>query len=172
MLAVLMMTGSESEQDRFTELFDRYGGLMLHVANQVLHSHADAEDAVQDAFLSLLKIIGRIPEPDSPKAKALCVITARNKAIDLLRRRKEIPTDGEEFFPAPAVPDTTEPSDEGRLAAAMARLPERYRDLLLLRYDLGYSTKELALLTDTDRGTIQKTIFRARKALEKELESL
>ena len=47
-----------------------------------------------------------------------------------------------------------------------------YRDLILLRYDLGYSTKEIAELTDTTRAAVQKTLFRARRALEKEMEAL
>ena len=62
--------------------------------------------------------------------------------------------------------------EHDRLMGFIEELPDRYRDLILLRYDLGYSTKEIAELTDTTRAAVQKTLFRARRALEKEMEAL
>ena len=165
---LLDMTDAGPGRLLFEEIYERYRGLMLHVALGILKQPEDAEDAVQNAFLSLLKISGRIRSACSPETQALCVITVRHKAIDILRRRRDYPEEDMTLFtpPVPGIPE------EHGLAAALARLPDRYRDLILLRYDLGYSTKEIAELTDTTRAAVQKTLFRARKALEKEMEAL
>lgn len=49
------------------------------------------------------------------------------------------------------------PGDNG-LADAMAKLPARYRELLLLRYDMGYSAKEIAAMLSMKTETVQKVL--------------
>lgn len=52
------------------------------------------------------------------------------------------------------------------LASAMAALPARYRQLLLLKYDNGYSEREIAQMCDMTQDSVKKTIQRAKKKLE------
>jgi len=63
------------------------------------------------------------------------------------------------------------PSDfDNSVASAIARLPARYREVLLLRFDNGFTTKEIAaMLNITDSG-VRKQLARAKKALREMLE--
>ena len=49
-------------------------------------------------------------------------------------------------------------------------LPARYRELLLLKYDSGYSEREIALMCSMTPANVKKTIHRAKKKLESLLE--
>ena len=73
-----------------------------------------------------------------------------------------------ETLPGPEIVIT----DGSELAQAMARLPARYRQVLLLRYDIGYSTRELAKLFSMTEMTTQKLLWRAKRALENELQEV
>lgn len=55
MLIYLQMIESEQDQVKFLQLYERYRGLMFYVANQILHSEQDAEDAVYEAFVSIIE---------------------------------------------------------------------------------------------------------------------
>ena len=59
---------------------------------------------------------------------------------------------------------------DGGLADAMAKLPARYREVLLLRYDNGYSTREIAQMFQMKPDAAQKLLWRAKEALHKKLE--
>ena len=57
------------------------------------------------------------------------------------------------------------PGDHG-LSDAMAQLPARYREMLLLRYDNGYSTREIAKLFGISPDAAQKLLWRSKQALQ------
>lgn len=159
----------ESEQDRskFEQLFEKYKRLMFHVANQVLRNEHDAEDAVHEAFVSIIKNLQKISDVECPETRSYIVIITERKAIDIIRARSKVThIDGEEALGGIAVP----PPGDGGLADAMAKLPARYREVLLLRYDNGYSTKEIAQILNMKRDAVQKLLWRAKNALQKLLE--
>lgn len=63
------------------------------------------------------------------------------------------------------------PGDFG-IADALSQLPARYRELILLRYANGYSTKEIAALLGMSQKNVQKVLWRAKKQLEQKLDEL
>ena len=89
------------------------------------------------------------------------------KAIDLIRIRhseKILPLN--EDWVGLEIPA---PGDHG-LADALAKLPARYREVLLLRFDNGYSTRELAKMLGLTESGVRKLIGRAKDALRYILE--
>ena len=58
------------------------------------------------------------------------------------------------------------PGEGINLARAMALLPPRYRELLLLKFDNGYSEREIAVMCTMTESNVRKTIQRAKKQLE------
>ena len=58
MIIYLQMIESDEDKSKFEQLYIMYKGLMFHVAMKILKNEFDAEDAVHQAFLSL---IGRVP---------------------------------------------------------------------------------------------------------------
>ena len=167
MFLYLSMIDTPEDRDKFEILYRKYKNLMYHVAYQILRNCEDAEDAVQQAFFSIIKIIDKIKGSECPETKSLVVIITERKAIDILRtsHRDQLLPLNEDVLGL-SVPL---PGDHG-LADALAALPARYREILLLRFDNGYSARELSSLLGISESGIRKLIGRARKALKKELD--
>ena len=147
-LVYLAALETEAERDRFQALYERYRGLMFHRAMLLLRNESDAEDAVHQAFV---------------------VIIAESKAVDQLRARKRLASEAElEALPGPEIP-LPGGSD---LARAMAALPARYRQALLLRFQMGYTTRELAGLFGMTEASAGKLLWRAKQALKGKLEEV
>jgi len=58
------------------------------------------------------------------------------------------------------------------LAEAMDRLPLRFKDILYLRYYLGFKIREIAPMLNMTESAAQRTMTRAKDALEKKLEEV
>ena len=166
MLIYLQMIESEADKSKFERLYLKYRGLMLRVANSILHNEQDTEDAVHQAFLAILNNLDKITEVDCPQTQSYIVITVERKAIDLIRYHKKVVNinddETELGFEVPMPGDSP-------LADALSKLPPRYREVLLLRFDNGYSTREIASMLGMERGAVQKLLWRAKDALEKRM---
>jgi len=94
-----------------------------------------------------------------------------NKAIDLYRKRKSktvVPFE-EEYIGVPEQSMIDQVEENDRLVKAIALLPGKYREVLLLKYARGYSMDEIAMILSMSKENVKKTIHRARKKLEKQL---
>ena len=167
MIIYLQMLDSNDDKSRFEQLYQHYRKLMFYVARQILSSDLDAEDAVHEAFLAIIKHFQKITDVSSPKTRAFLVLIVERKAIDLLRsnaRKDALPLNEESL--SIVIP----PPGDGGLADAMAQLKDRQRELLLLRYYVGYSTREAAQLLGMTHTAAQKELTRAKHALQTILE--
>ncbi|MBQ6540223.1 MAG: RNA polymerase sigma factor [Oscillospiraceae bacterium] len=161
------MIEDEGDRSKFLRIYNTYRNMMYGIAVKILENEQDAEDAVHQAFLAIIEHLDDVKEEDVSRTKAFTAVITERKAIDIIRARAK--------FVDTHLEDTAggiEVAYEGEndLARAMARLNPRYREALLLRYDSGYSTKEIARMMGLSRGTAQKLIWRAKEALRKELE--
>lgn len=171
MIVYLQMLDSASDRDKFEQLYNRYRGLMHYVAKKILCNEQDAEDAVHQAFLAIIRSASKIFSKNfdvmCPKTRSLVVIIVERKAIDILRERSRKPeVELDEDITGWEIPL---PGD-GPLSDAMAKLPARYREVLVLHFDNGYTTKEIARLFDIRQESVQKLIWRAKERLRKILE--
>mgnify|MGYP004680094599 CR=1 FL=1 len=166
MIIYLQMLDTAADQDKFERLYLRYKNRMFAVARRILRSEQDAEDAVHQAFLSIIENFEKISEIECPETRAYIVIIVERKAIDIIRGRKRF---ADEFDEELAGLEFPLPGDHG-LADAMARLPARYREVLLLRFDCGYTAAELADMLEMKPPAVRKLIWRAKAALALELE--
>ena len=135
---------------------------MLRLALRILGEAHDAEDAVHDAFESVARNLGRLAAPEDPRTRGYVMVVTERKAIDLLRLRKKI-TAGEldESIGGVDFPD----AGGSALARCMTKLPQRYREILLLRFVYGYSMRETAELMDVPFTTVGKLSQRAKDRL-------
>ena len=154
-------------------------GLYAHVA-RLVGPGADAEDIVQDAFISAWRSIGTF---EGVSFKAWLFRIGRNRAIDHFRartRRREVALeppddegDGSWAEPVAGGPDllTIAAGSEARAAveAALATVPLEQRDALLLRDVEGFSYEEIARITAAEIGTVKSRIHRARLAVRNAL---
>ena len=164
MLIYLLAITDPEDRSKFMRLYFHNQGLMYSVAKRILRSDALAEDALQEAFFAIARNIEKVHDPESPQTRGFCVVIARNMALTLLRKQqREIPTDWEDMQTVPA------PGDDG-LADAMAALPQELRDILLLRYDSGYSTAEIGKLMGLSSAQVRRRITKAKEQLRIALE--
>ena len=167
MLIYLSMIESQDDRHRFERIYERYRNLMYYVAYRILRNPQDAEDAVHQAFVSIIQNIQKFVQIDCPETRSFIVLMTERKAIDLIRIRhseKILPLN--EDWVGLEIPA---PGDHG-LADALAKLPARYREVLLLRFDNGYSARELAKMLGLTESGVRKLIGRAKDALRYILE--
>jgi RNA polymerase sigma-70 factor (ECF subfamily) len=168
------------EDAAFEELVRANAGRLLALARRMLRSDEDARDALQDAFLQAFRGIGRF-EGGARLSTWLHRIVV-NACLMKLRsrgRRPEQPIeellprfyeDGHRIDPGPAWrsqgPDPAEARELRALVRAnIDRLPEIYRNVLLLRDIEGFDTEETAQLLDVKADTVKVRLHRARQAL-------
>lgn len=166
MLCYLAMIDTPAEREKFEILYEKYKGLMLYVADRLLlcrEDAEDAEDAVHQAFLSVIENLHKIGEIDCPQTRSFLVIIVERKAIDLLRKRRPTLSLNEEIAGLPFEAPVDNP-----LARGMGALPAHYRQVLLLRYDNGYSSREIAAMLGMSLAAVRKQLTRGKQILEKE----
>lgn len=167
MMIYLSMIETPEDRDKFEQIYLKYRYLMVHIAKKFVSNNYDAEDIVHQAFVSIIKNIDTVSEIDSPKTRSYIVLITERKAIDFLRtsHQDKIVSLNEAItgimFP--------EPGDYG-IADAIARLPAQYREVLMLRFDNGFTTREIAKMFGITESGVRKLVSRARKALEAELD--
>jgi len=111
----------------------------------------DAYDLVAEAFLRFIQTVCR--DPRAPRAFLYRIAT--NLRIDALRRARARPTE-------PLAEETADQADGPGVGEAaylrerVARLPEREQNLLLLRYWIGLSHREVAQALDLPEGTVRR----------------
>ena len=170
MFLYLAMIDSDADKSKFEILYSEYKNLMYYTANRILCNSSDTEDVVHQAFLKVIEILDTISSPRCHKTRALLVTITEHKAIDLYRekqRRNVLPL-AEEYIAA----EIERLAARDALAAAIASLPPRYRSVLLLRYDCGYSNAEIANILDTTEPNVRKLIQRAKEKLSAALSEM
>ena len=173
------------DDDAFAALVRQQAGRMLATARRLLRSDQDAEDAVQEAFVSAARAIDGFAGGSkvSTWLHRIVINTALMKLRTRRRRREESIDDLLPHFDAEGrhvspVATWETPSDvllERRETRAMVRrcidrLPERYRTVLLLRDIEELDTQESADLLGTTPNTVTIRLHRARQALRTLLE--
>ena len=167
MLIYLAMIDSPEEKIKFEIIYEQYKNLMFYTANKILGDTRDSEDIVHDAFLKIIEIIDSIDDPKRPQTRSLIVTITENRAIDLYRRRrsKTVVSFEEEYIGVPNQSVIEQIEDGELLSKAIASLPGKYREVLLMKYARGYSMDEIAEILSMSKENVKKTIQRARKKL-------
>lgn len=165
MLIYLEMIETENDKEKFEQLYYKYRNLMYYVAHEVTKNQHDAEDAVQQAFLSIIENLEKVDSVSSSRTRSFVSIIAEHKAVDIVRKRRPVL----ELVKAENELATYLPDDGDELLQAMAKLPKRYQNILLLHYHNGYSAHELSKMLGMSLSAVRKTIWRAKEALRKML---
>ena len=153
----------------YARLWDRLGGRLFATARLLTGSVPEAEDSVHDLFVALARSrqgLAGVIDLDAYLFAALRHTVARRRkqaaarraTLEHLRRRVEETSGPHGPFGLPA-----EYPDE-RLAAAVARLPEEQREVVMLRTEAGLSFAEIAATLGV---SINTAASRWRYALEK-----
>jgi RNA polymerase sigma factor (sigma-70 family) len=167
---------SETNVQLADHLFRREAGRMVSSLVRVLGvRHVPlVEDAVQDALVSALETWKFGRRPVNPGAWLMRA--ARNRAVDLLRRRGRGERAAEELARTletsdvdaePEVGERAIPDDELRLMFSCCdpALPRSAQVAVILKYLSGFSVREIAQAFLTTEAAVEKQLFRARRVL-------
>jgi RNA polymerase sigma factor (sigma-70 family) len=156
--------GGEAAEAAFRALAARHGPMVLDVCSHVLRDPHDAQDAFQATFLVLAARAGAIRRRDAVAGWLLGVArrVALRSRTDRARRRACERRAAE--MKADLRRDRTDAWPE--LHEEIGRLPERYREPVVLCYLEGLSTEAAALRLGSPRGTVLSRLSRARARLQ------
>lgn len=155
----LVRAARAGDESAFTRLYDRYarvvhGVLLARVARQ------EVEDLVQDVFLSAWKRLDDLRDPAA--FGGWIAMIARNRATDSHRRATEfveLPAD----LQSPGAVSTA--AEANAALAAIRRLPEAYRETLMLRLVEGLTGPEIAERTGLTPASVRVNLHRGMKIL-------
>jgi len=152
--------------DRFVELYNANFPRLFRALDRLSGDAALAADLAQETFVRLYR---RGETPDDPGAWLITValnLLRNAKSTEARRFRLLSRTRGEATLsdPAPQPGETLERTDvSARVRAALARLPERDQQLLLLRAE-GYRYQELAAALGLNAASVGVLLARAKRA--------
>jgi RNA polymerase sigma-70 factor (ECF subfamily) len=178
-LLALIERARRGDGRAFEDLARREERALYRHAARIVGPGPDAEDVVQDSYLSAWRSI-RSFEGTSFRAWLFRIVT--NRALDRVRARKRRPElpldppDDEDMVwaePATPGPDLLEIASAREalvvVEEALRDVPEEQRAALLLRDVEGFAYDEIALMTNAEIGTVKSRIHRARLAVRNEL---
>jgi RNA polymerase sigma-70 factor (ECF subfamily) len=165
------------DEAAFEELVRHHGGRLLSVARRFLGGSEDAQDAVQEAFIRAFKAIHSFEERAQLHTWLHRILV--NTALMKLRERRRKPEESiDDLLPTFAADghqtvESREWSDAlleqketaGLVREAIARLPESYRVVLVLRDLEERDTAETARILGTTTTVVKVRLHRARQAL-------
>lgn len=131
---------------------------------------ADADDLVQETLKRALTYVSRGQEIRDVRAYLLTML--HNVRVDMVKRRnrtKEVSTSNEDI-PLATMPSQNDSLVLKQIAAAVERLPEEQREVLLLIGLEGMGYRETAEILGLPIGTIMSRLSRARSALKSALQ--
>lgn len=152
------------------EIYKLYYKAMYNTSLRLVNNSAEAEDIMQEAFLSAFKKIDNYKEEVSFGAWLKKIVV--NRSLDYLKKRKiQQETIDERAF---NIKDNNEITSDADIVAqevaeikqAIALLPENYRTLITLHLIEGYDYDEISEILDMSNAAIRTGYSRARAKLQ------
>lgn len=159
--AALVRAAQRGDRMAFGTLYEQYervihGILLAHVA------YCDAEDLLQDVFIRAMERLSGLREPAAFGGWLIAI--ARRVATDF-HRQKRLDTGINESLSAGSRPD----GEAFAVLAAVQRLPDAYRETLILRLVEGMTGPEIAARTGLTADSVRVNLCRGMKMLRASL---
>jgi RNA polymerase sigma-70 factor (ECF subfamily) len=180
--AALAARAANGDEAAFEGIMRRHNRLLFRTARSILHSDAEAEDALQDAYLSAWRALGSFRS--EARLSTWLVRIVINEALGRLRRRSAQVL---AFDPSIDLSDITmedvmegNPDDRpdraamrsemrARMEACIDMLPEAFRTVFMLRAVEEMNVEEVSAALGLPEATVRTRYFRARGLLRESL---
>lgn len=167
----LMSRVGLGDREAFETLYRRWSRRVMSYAYRSLSDKGEAEDVVQETFLSVFRAASRYRPCE--RFGAYLFRIAGNAVRSRCRKKWPIPLDfpeeEDDSPPLDAGEDWTLFEERERIESALATLPQPQREALLLAVTGGLSYREIALQEGVSEDAVAARVCRARKALRKVL---
>ena len=167
----------EENRRKIERLYELYEQPMYRIAYAILHHVQQAEDAVSDAFVKIIRNLSQIDAADSAETKRFIVQIIRNTAINQYRKNA---ADAQRFT---ELDDTAAqiPDENNEVQQRMIHMEQKEavqeildglstseREILWLRCEEELSFKEIASRLSLSEAAVRKRFERAKKAAQKQ----
>ncbi len=182
MFLLFLATLDDNDRHFVEQLFDDYKDKIYSIAYGILKNRHDAEDAVDEVIIKIIKNISKFSGKSCPEITRQIVIYTRSSSIDIYRKNKSraeyevdlsvYDLDGDEEELEIPDPDCDIPMDYIRsctsemLIKAMNDMKPIYRDAIKLRFLMDYSYEEISIALNISVDLARKHCERARKILQ------
>ena len=161
----LAVLENEADREKFTELYEQYHELIEKTAMRILKNQQDAEDAVQNTFVQIIRHFEKVLEIDCKNLPFWIISVVKNESLMILRKQKRvIPLEDWDSITV----ETESVSEYSELL--FSKLPETYRAALEMHFLLGYSGKEIAQKLGITESAVNTRISRGRALLKEIIE--
>lgn len=164
-----------------------YGRDIYSFCRHLTGNGQEAEDLYQDTFLKAVELLDRLELNENPKSYLLSIALRlwRNRKRKFAWRKRIAAEkslmeewdgnaggnrEGETAMELPPEEQILWKEKEEAVRAAVKKLPERLRIVVLLFYMEEFSTVQIAAMMKIPKGTVQSRLYQARNILRKELE--
>jgi len=180
----LIKEALEGNQKAFKLLMERHKNAVQYIILKLVHNYDESLDLVQETFVKAFSSLATYKTKF--RFTTWLYRIAANCSIDHLRRKKieafslDQPIETEKGKLEIEIPDRTfDPEkdltlkqQELSVEKAIASLPRKYKEVILLRHKEDKSYEEIAAILHLSTGTIKARIFRARVLLKKKLKHM
>ncbi len=167
----------------FEALYDRYKDYVYRVAFFITRHSGDAEEAVQEAFLDVLRALPHYSVEGPARFETWLYRVTVNRCRSRMRRKalpsaewdevaeqlERIPSDYPDHDPEGTV---VRREHQAELWQAVDRLPDDQRLVILLRYQQGLAYGEIAQTLGINEGTVKSRLYYAHSRLKQHLAGL
>jgi len=162
---------ARAQEEALEALVDQYATTLYRVAFSVLRNQSDAEDAVQEAFLRVLRHRETLGEIRDHRVWLIRIVW--NIVLDRKRRAKTRPETDDITEVARVLPSHGLTAEQRAAAAqhhahvlaCVEKLPARERDVMMLSAFEELSSVEIATVLDVTESSVRSRLFRARNLL-------
>jgi RNA polymerase sigma-70 factor (ECF subfamily) len=151
-------------------LAHRLAARVRRISQRLLSNRADADDASQLALIEILRSAATFKDISTIErwADRITVRTVLRHAREQRRRLWQLGT----LIDMDSIGASSDPTPTSRTTPRavedyLAELPPARREVLVMKHSLGYTTEEIAELTDNPIGTVKDRLVAARKQLRK-----
>jgi RNA polymerase sigma-70 factor, ECF subfamily len=150
------------DETSFRELYRRYTPALYSLALRLVDgSAADAQDAIQDTWIRACKSLARFEWRSSLRTWLTGILINRIRELSREPQRHQ----EENLTDESKIADIVPAGQRIDLEQAIARLPNGYREVLILHDAEGYTHEEIGVLLDVSAGTSKSQLHHARQAV-------
>lgn len=172
----LTRAAADGDHEAFRTLVDRHYDPALRYALRMLGHRADAEDAVQDAFVRVYRSLPRYRHEGQFRAWVFRILVNRCRTAAAGRRRRLsilVPAEGRPSGSLGAEnPKEGEPFKLAAIEGALAALPVAMREAFLLKHVEELTYDEMVDVTGASVSALKMRVARARENLREQLQEM
>ena len=157
----------DATQPTLAQVYDENVDAVYRYVHRRCQDHALAEDVTQDTFMAAI----RSADDPSRITTGWLITIARNRLIDVLRRKTKYEEKLRLVAPNSIMVDEVDVTERLRLESALGTLPVHYRLVLTLHYINGMTARAIAEELDQTLKSVEGLVHRARRELVSVLEA-